>query len=95
MRKLMVVLAAVAFLSGASLVYAVGDEAEENDDHEEYALVGDIQDIKDILSQILAELQKLNRVLTGNYMPDVPLRLPEGRHKKTFDKPIFREVPQP
>lgn len=55
-------LVAVAFLAGASVVYADGYEEGENDEGE-YALAGDIQEVKRPLSEVLAELQKLNEAV--------------------------------
>lgn len=60
MRKLMVVLVAVAFLAGASFVHAEDNGEENGHDDGEYALAGDIKEVKELLKQVLAELEKLN-----------------------------------
>lgn len=77
MRKLMVLLVAAAFLAGSALVYAE-DNGEENDhDEGEYALAADIQEVKNLLSQVLAELQKLNEAVTYHGASETVLSLLE------------------
>lgn len=63
MRKLMVVLVAVAFLAGASFLYAEEHEGKHDNGEGKHALASDIQDIKRLLSEVVAELKKLNDVV--------------------------------
>ena len=80
MRKLMVVLVAAAFLAGASFVYADGHEEDENDEGE-YALAGDIQEIKRLLSEVLAELKKLNEAVAYSPVQDTLHSLAEKNNE--------------
>ena len=80
MRKLMVVLVALAFLAGASVVYADGHEEGENDEGE-YALAGDIQEVKRLLSEVLAELQKLNEAVAYSPVQDTLHSLAEKNNE--------------
>ena len=84
MRKLMIVLVALAFLAGASFVYADGHEEGENDEGE-YALAGDIQEVKNLLSQVLAELKKLNEAVTYSEVQDTLHSLAE-KHNETLEQ---------
>ena len=84
MRRLMVVLVAVAFLAGASLVYADGHEEDENDEGE-YALVGDIQEVKRLLSEVLAELKKLNEAVAYSPVQDTLHSLAE-KHNEALEQ---------
>lgn len=59
MRKLMVVLVAVAFLAGASCLYAGEHEGEHDKDAGKHALASDIQEAKRLLFEVLEELLSL------------------------------------
>ena len=75
MRKFIVVLVAAAFLAGASLVHAEDNGEEHGHDDGEYALAGDIQELKELLKQVLAELQKLNEAVTYHDASETVLSL--------------------
>ena len=70
MRKLMVVLAAMAFLAGASCLYAEEHEGEHENDEDKHALASDIREVKVLLSQVLAELHKLNEAVAHSEVQD-------------------------
>ena len=89
MRKLIIVLVTVAFLAGASCLYAEEHKEDENDEGE-YALAGDIQEVKRLLSEVLAELKKLNAVVA--WETTSPTLYSLTKENNTYLKGIFLEL---
>ena len=69
MRKLMIVLIAMAFIVGASFVHAEENGNGNEVDEGEYAFVSEVREVKDLLAKVLGELEKMNKVLAYGY-PD-------------------------
>ena len=82
MRKLMVVLVAVAFLAGASIVYADGHDEEDDDNEGKHAFVSEIQEVKNLLSEVLDELKRLNEAVVYNEFGETLRSLAEQQNEK-------------